>query len=121
MFAIWLRPCPLGLGVSFSLKNTIPENEFISITVIMIISCNFNACSQCRHVFCFLSQNIYLVTGRYSCDSHVDLRQTLESVSKYCHMIERLFFESSKTGNILLTFGLHYFRVRSYLHCLLCR
>lgn len=29
---------------------------------------------------------------------HVDLRQTLESVSKYCHMIERLFFESSKTG-----------------------
>ncbi|WOG83683.1 hypothetical protein DCAR_0102860 [Daucus carota subsp. sativus] len=29
---------------------------------------------------------------------HVELRQTLESVSKYCHLIERLFFESSKTG-----------------------
>lgn len=29
---------------------------------------------------------------------HVDLRQTLESVSKYCPLIERLSFESSKTG-----------------------
>ncbi|KAM7521599.1 hypothetical protein LguiA_011501 [Lonicera macranthoides] len=29
---------------------------------------------------------------------HVELRQTLESVSKHCHLIERLFFESSKTG-----------------------
>ncbi|XP_043691671.1 F-box protein SKIP17-like [Telopea speciosissima] len=29
---------------------------------------------------------------------HVELRQTLESVSKNCHFIERLFFESSKTG-----------------------
>ncbi|KAL4361869.1 hypothetical protein GQ457_04G028010 [Hibiscus cannabinus] len=30
--------------------------------------------------------------------SHVELRQTLMSVSSNCHMIERLFFESSKTG-----------------------
>ncbi|KAL7198776.1 hypothetical protein ACSBR2_021139 [Camellia fascicularis] len=29
---------------------------------------------------------------------YVELRQTLESVSKHCHSIERLFFESSKTG-----------------------
>ncbi|RDX80633.1 F-box protein, partial [Mucuna pruriens] len=29
---------------------------------------------------------------------HVELRQTLMSVSANCHMIERLFFESSKTG-----------------------
>jgi F-box/leucine-rich repeat protein 2/20 len=29
---------------------------------------------------------------------HVELRQTLESISKYCHYIERLCFESSKTG-----------------------
>ncbi|GMP90987.1 hypothetical protein CsSME_00041880 [Camellia sinensis var. sinensis] len=29
---------------------------------------------------------------------HVELRQTLESVSKHCHLIERLYFESSKTG-----------------------
>ncbi|CAK9147050.1 unnamed protein product [Ilex paraguariensis] len=29
---------------------------------------------------------------------HVELRQTLESVSKHCHLIERLHFESSKTG-----------------------
>ncbi|KAK6940806.1 hypothetical protein RJ641_030337, partial [Dillenia turbinata] len=29
---------------------------------------------------------------------HVELRQTLESVSTNCHLIERLFFESSKTG-----------------------
>ncbi|PIN18252.1 F-box protein containing LRR [Handroanthus impetiginosus] len=29
---------------------------------------------------------------------HVDLRQTLESVSRSCPLIERLFFESSKTG-----------------------
>lgn len=29
---------------------------------------------------------------------HVELRQTLESVSRHCHLIERLFFESSKTG-----------------------
>ncbi|GAV57764.1 F-box-like domain-containing protein [Cephalotus follicularis] len=29
---------------------------------------------------------------------HVELRQTLTSVSTYCHLIERLFFESSKTG-----------------------
>ncbi|KAJ4956543.1 hypothetical protein NE237_013326 [Protea cynaroides] len=29
---------------------------------------------------------------------HIELRQTLESVSKNCHFIERLFFESSKTG-----------------------
>ncbi|XP_039052364.1 F-box protein SKIP17-like isoform X1 [Hibiscus syriacus] len=30
--------------------------------------------------------------------SHVELRQTLMSVSSNCHFIERLFFESSKTG-----------------------
>ncbi|KAI4349502.1 hypothetical protein L6164_010085 [Bauhinia variegata] len=29
---------------------------------------------------------------------HVELRQTLLSVSTNCHLIERLFFESSKTG-----------------------
>ncbi|CAL5436980.1 unnamed protein product [Camellia sinensis] len=29
---------------------------------------------------------------------YVELRQTLESVSKHCRSIERLFFESSKTG-----------------------
>ncbi|XP_031400514.1 F-box protein At4g02733-like isoform X2 [Punica granatum] len=29
---------------------------------------------------------------------HVELRQILSSVSKYCHLIERLFLESSKTG-----------------------
>lgn len=29
---------------------------------------------------------------------HVELRQTLMSVSTNCHLIERLFFESSKTG-----------------------
>ncbi|KAL3531335.1 hypothetical protein ACH5RR_010657 [Cinchona calisaya] len=29
---------------------------------------------------------------------HVELRQTLESVSIFCPLIERLFFESSKTG-----------------------
>uniref|UniRef100_A0A803NRJ4 F-box domain-containing protein n=1 Tax=Cannabis sativa TaxID=3483 RepID=A0A803NRJ4_CANSA len=29
---------------------------------------------------------------------HVELRQTLMSVSANCHLIERLFFESSKTG-----------------------
>ncbi|KAH6818834.1 hypothetical protein C2S51_002437 [Perilla frutescens var. frutescens] len=29
---------------------------------------------------------------------HVELRQTLESVSRSCPLIERLFFESSKTG-----------------------
>ncbi|XP_027363212.1 F-box protein SKIP17-like [Abrus precatorius] len=29
---------------------------------------------------------------------HVELRQTLMSVSAKCHLIERLFFESSKTG-----------------------
>lgn len=29
---------------------------------------------------------------------HVELKQTLESVSTNCHLIERLFFESSKTG-----------------------
>lgn len=29
---------------------------------------------------------------------HVELRQTLISVSANCHLIERLFFESSKTG-----------------------
>ncbi|KAB2018343.1 hypothetical protein ES319_D08G223900v1 [Gossypium barbadense] len=29
---------------------------------------------------------------------HVELRQTLMSVSSHCHFIERLFFESSKTG-----------------------
>ncbi|KAI4301248.1 hypothetical protein L6164_034543 [Bauhinia variegata] len=29
---------------------------------------------------------------------HVELRQTLLSVSANCHLIERLFFESSKTG-----------------------
>ncbi|KAK8639515.1 hypothetical protein V6N13_137890 [Hibiscus sabdariffa] len=29
---------------------------------------------------------------------HVELRQTLMSVSSKCHLIERLFFESSKTG-----------------------
>ncbi|KAJ7977380.1 F-box family protein [Quillaja saponaria] len=29
---------------------------------------------------------------------HVELRQTLVSVSSNCHLIERLFFESSKTG-----------------------
>ncbi|KAA8543246.1 hypothetical protein F0562_021259 [Nyssa sinensis] len=29
---------------------------------------------------------------------HVELRQTLESVGKNCQLIERLFFESSKTG-----------------------
>ncbi|KHG14569.1 F-box SKIP17 -like protein [Gossypium arboreum] len=29
---------------------------------------------------------------------HVELRQTLISVSSNCHLIERLFFESSKTG-----------------------
>ncbi|GLT52755.1 hypothetical protein SLA2020_260770 [Shorea laevis] len=29
---------------------------------------------------------------------HVELRQTLTSVSTSCHLIERLFFESSKTG-----------------------
>ncbi|KAL2953008.1 hypothetical protein AAZX31_19G143200 [Glycine max] len=32
---------------------------------------------------------------------HVELRQTLMSVSANCHLIERLFFESSKTGNSL--------------------
>ncbi|CAN4098176.1 unnamed protein product [Withania somnifera] len=29
---------------------------------------------------------------------HVELRQTLESISTFCPLIERLFFESSKTG-----------------------
>ncbi|KAJ7972783.1 F-box family protein [Quillaja saponaria] len=29
---------------------------------------------------------------------HVELRQTLVSVSANCHLVERLFFESSKTG-----------------------
>lgn len=29
---------------------------------------------------------------------HVELRQTLESVSKYCRLIERLYFEASKAG-----------------------
>ncbi|KAF9607622.1 hypothetical protein IFM89_037550 [Coptis chinensis] len=29
---------------------------------------------------------------------HVELRQTLESVSKNCRLLERLFFESSRTG-----------------------
>lgn len=46
------------------------------------------------------------------CGSHVELRQTLESVSKHCHLIERLFFESSKTGNILCTCNLCYLRAK---------
>ncbi|CAI9107823.1 OLC1v1007290C2 [Oldenlandia corymbosa var. corymbosa] len=29
---------------------------------------------------------------------HVELRQTLESVSQYCPLVEHLFFESTKTG-----------------------
>ncbi|GAB4829504.1 hypothetical protein Ancab_019177 [Ancistrocladus abbreviatus] len=29
---------------------------------------------------------------------YVELRQTVESVSAYCHLLERLFFESSKAG-----------------------
>lgn len=46
-------------------------------------------------------------TQKYSCCSdtsihlfgrHVELRQTLESVSKSCPLIERIYFESSKTG-----------------------
>ncbi|KAE9460598.1 hypothetical protein C3L33_07488, partial [Rhododendron williamsianum] len=38
------------------------------------------------------------IVGLFSSDSHVELRQTLESVSKYCHLIERLYFEASKAG-----------------------
>lgn len=48
-----------------------------------------------------------------SMTSHVELRQTLMSVSANCHLIERLFFESSKTGTISFlldaSFGLELF------------
>lgn len=43
--------------------------------------------------FKFLWGNILFLLNR-----HVELRQTLMSVSTNCHLIERLFFESSKTG-----------------------
>nr|XP_043609415.1 F-box protein At4g02760-like [Erigeron canadensis] len=51
--------------------------------------------------------NAALLTSLSACPSlldleivglHVELRHTLESVSKHCHLIERLVFESSKTG-----------------------
>ncbi|KAJ4845580.1 hypothetical protein Tsubulata_019474 [Turnera subulata] len=51
--------------------------------------------------------NLALCTALSACPSlldlevvglHVELRQTLESVSTNCPLIERLFFESSKTG-----------------------
>ncbi|XP_047308664.1 F-box protein SKIP17-like [Impatiens glandulifera] len=51
--------------------------------------------------------NLALCTALEACPSirdleivglHVELRQTLDSVSKNCQLVERLFFESSKTG-----------------------
>ncbi|XP_038682422.1 F-box protein SKIP17-like isoform X2 [Tripterygium wilfordii] len=38
------------------------------------------------------------LSGDNSAAGHVELRQTLMSVSMFCPLIERLFFESSKTG-----------------------
>lgn len=43
------------------------------------------------------------MTFVFAVNSHVELRQTLESVSKYCPLIENLFFESSKTGKFYPT------------------
>lgn len=56
---------------------------------------------SCFSVFLFLIELFLLNWNKLCGDSHVELRQTLESVSKHCHLIERLFFESSKTGNSL--------------------
>lgn len=49
--------------------------------------------------FCFLinfclSQPLFVALS----NRHVELRQILVSVGKNCHLIERLFFESSRTG-----------------------
>ncbi|KAI3732397.1 hypothetical protein L1987_63602 [Smallanthus sonchifolius] len=44
---------------------------------------------------------------------HVELRQTLESVSKHCPLIERLVFESSKTGR---DDGLKYPTCNEFVH-----
>ena len=41
-----------------------------------------------------------------SLNSHVELRQTLMSVIENCRAIERLFFESSKTGLIFSSFDI---------------
>ncbi|RWR72655.1 F-box family protein [Cinnamomum micranthum f. kanehirae] len=41
---------------------------------------------------------------------HVELKQTLEAVSTNCHLMERLFFESSKTG-MYFPFVILYFQV----------
>ncbi|GFZ04732.1 hypothetical protein Acr_17g0003040 [Actinidia rufa] len=38
------------------------------------------------------------LSGDSDAPGYVELRQTLESVSKHCHLIGRLHFESSKTG-----------------------
>lgn len=60
----------------------------------------------------FELRSIFYNLNASSYGSHVELRQTLESVSKHCHLIERLFFESSKTGIVLCTCNLCYFRAK---------
>ncbi|KAE8680406.1 transducin family protein [Hibiscus syriacus] len=45
---------------------------------------------------------------------HVELRQTFMSVSSNCHLIERLFFESSKTGRDDSSLSLRGFKLHDY-------
>lgn len=62
----------------------------------------------CLHIFSTNSflykekvvSKLYLLMVIFLTASHVELRQTLMSVSANCHFIERLFFESSKTGKL---------------------
>ena len=65
------------------------------------------------YFFIFPPRCIYI----YISTRHVELRQTLMSVSANCHMIERLFFESSKTGKSLSRpyFTLYYSYLSAYL------
>lgn len=65
-------------------------------------------------VFSILICCSFYLKGNFCCDSHVELRQTLESVSTHCHLIERLFFESSKTGHCFL---MYFFLSHAHRNC----
>ncbi|KAL0459525.1 UNVERIFIED_CONTAM: F-box protein [Sesamum latifolium] len=59
-----------------------------------------SACPSCSiwKLSAFSVNVLYPESSAPEHNGHVELRQTLESVSRSCPLIERLFFESSKTG-----------------------
>ncbi|KAA3474984.1 F-box protein [Gossypium australe] len=73
----------------YSIRNSVDVSSF---------SWNDKKTRQGKESSILTRSCLYPLSGDNGAAGHVELRQTLMSVSSNCHLIERLFFESSKTG-----------------------